>query len=128
VSTPATPPFTAVISPISVPYRRGSVTVARSISRQIGTTGPEQPWMILAMSSTTMLGASAPSTEPITTNTISADSTSRRPRMSLSRGRNTPKMAPEVKNAVCDSPTATSSVLSSFAMVGSTALIMLALS
>lgn len=84
--------------------------------------------MNLAMSRTTMSGANAPSTEPSTTNTISAESTSRRPRMSLSRGRNTPKTAPEVKNAVCDRPTATSSVLSSFAVVSSTALIMLALS
>jgi hypothetical protein len=57
-----------------------------------------------------------------------AASTSRRPRMSLSLGRKTPKMAPEVKKAVWESPTATSSVLSSLAMVGRTALIMLALS
>ncbi|MCU1653418.1 MAG: hypothetical protein QOD96_46 [Pseudonocardiales bacterium] len=84
--------------------------------------------MIRATSSTAMFGANAPSTEPSTTNTSNAASTSRRPRMSLSLGRKTPKMAPEVKKAVWESPTATSSVLSSLAMVGRTALIMLALS
>lgn len=72
-----------------------------------------------------MFGATAPSTEPSVTKPISAASAPR-PEMSDSRGRNTPNSAPEVKNAVYDRPVATSSVCGSRAMVGSTALIMLA--
>jgi hypothetical protein len=125
---PAMPPLTAVIRPSSTPYRLGSETSWRSISRQIGTTGPVTPWMMrpansmptLTADAATMLSTSMTASMPIRTRL--------RPTMSDSRGRKSENSAAQVKKTVWDSPMVASSVCSCLAIVTNAGLSMLAFS
>lgn len=119
-SMPATPPFTAATSPINVPRRISSLTCERRMMSVIGMVGPAIPCSARATMRICTLGAIAASRPPRAMTPSMITRIFRRPTMSDRRGKNSPHIAPPVKNAVWVSPMMDSSVSSCSAMVRST--------